>query len=301
MAMKKKILLILSLFTLFGCSANNSTSSTSSDIGSTSNSISPSEPAKYIVEEQYVYKNEQKIYGKLYTPVEQKEKYPLVILSHSAFLTGDSLKSYAKEFANRGYMAYTFDFCGGSSSSKSDGNVKSMTIFSEVDDLKAVINTFKNNEKIDLENIYLFGTSQGGLVSAITANDYNEYIKGLMLLYPAFNIPDQVKDSSYSDYMSIVGIGKAYFETLKDYDPYEHIANFKKDVIIIHGDSDTTVSLDYSKKANETYENSTLYVIKGAGHGFNRDNYSFFGNYDNYVWTFIDEYLSKQNKNDAND
>lgn len=296
--MKKKLLLILSLFTLFSCSANNSTSSTFNDIDSTSNSISPIEPEKYTTEEQYVYKNEQKIYGKLYTPVEQKEKYPLVILSHSAFLTGDSLKSYAKEFANRGYMAYTFDFCGGSHSSKSDGNLKSMTIFSEVDDLKAVINTFKNNEKIDLENIYLFGTSQGGLVSAITANDYNEYIKGLILLYPAFNIPDQVKDSSYSSYMQM---GEAYFETLKDYNPYEHIANFKKDVIIIHGDSDNTVSLDYSKKANETYENSTLYVIKGAGHGFNMDNYSFFGNYDNYVWTYIDDYLLKQNKNDAND
>ena len=59
MAMKKKILLILSLFSLFGC-ANNSTSSTSSDIDSTSNSISPSEPEKYTIEEQYVYKNEQK-------------------------------------------------------------------------------------------------------------------------------------------------------------------------------------------------------------------------------------------------
>ena len=298
MTMKKKILLILGLFTLFSCDTNNSTSSTFSDIDSTSNSISPIEPEKYTIEEQYVYKNEQKIYGKLYTPVEQKENYPLVILSHSAFLTGDSLKSYAKEFANRGYMAYTFDFCGGSPSSKSDGNIKNMTIFSEVDDLKAVINAFKNNEKIDLENIYLFGTSQGGLVSAITANDYNEYINGLILLYPAFNIPDQVKDSSYSSYMPM---GEAYFETLKDYNPYEHIANFKKDVIIIHGDSDTTVSLDYSKKANETYENSTLYVIKGAGHGFNMDNYSFFGNYDNYVWTYIDDYLSKQNKNDAND
>ena len=282
MTKKKKILFTLSLFSLFGCSNNSS---------SVSNSISPSEPAKYIVEEQYVYKNEQKIYGKLYTPVEQKEKYPLVILSHSAFLTGDSLKSYAKEFANRGYMAYTFDFCGGSFSSKSDGKVKDMTIFTEVDDLKTVINAFQSNTKVDLENIYLLGTSQGGLVSAITANDYNEYIKGLMLLYPAFNIPDQVKDASYSSYMPM---GEAYFETLKDYDPYEHIANFKKNVIIIHGDSDTTVSLDYSRKANETYENSTLYIIQGAGHGFNMDNYSF-GNYDNYVWTYIDSYL-EQNK-----
>ena len=57
MTMKKKILLILSLFTLFSCGANNSTSSTFSYIDSTSNSISPIEPEKYTIEEQYVYKN----------------------------------------------------------------------------------------------------------------------------------------------------------------------------------------------------------------------------------------------------
>ena len=277
---------------LFGCGSNNLSSS--SVISSSSSIISTSslDNQKYSIEEYYVYKNSQKIYGKLYRPSIVKDKYPLVILSHSAFLTGDSLKSYAIEFTNRGYLAYTFDFCGGSPSSKSDGNIKDMTIFTEVDDLKFVIDNFKNNKLVDLENIYLLGTSQGGLVSAITANDYNEYIKGLILLYPAFNIPDQVKNSSYNSYMPM---GEAYFDTLKDYDPYAHIANFKKNVLIIHGDSDTTVSLDYSKRANSVYENSSLFVIKGAGHGFNMDNFSFFGDYDSLVWSYIDEFLSKEN------
>lgn len=290
MKTNRTLLLLITSATLFGCNNRNNESSSTSNAISLTTSISSINNPTYNVKEQYVYKDNNKIFGKLYTPIETKEKYQLVILSHSAFLTGGSLKEYAKEFANRGFMAFTFDFCGGSPSSKSDGNIKDMTIFTEVNDLKTVIMIFQNNPLVDLEKIYLFGTSQGGLVSAITANEYNEYINGLMLLYPAFNIPDQVKDTSYSSYMPM---GEAYFETLKEYDVYEHIADFKKDVIIIHGDSDTIVSLDYSRKASSVYENCQLYVINGAGHGFNKDNLSFYGDYDLEVWTYLDEYLLK--------
>lgn len=283
MKIKCALLLLLSGF-LLGCNGNK--------LPLSSNTISSVENLKYTVIEQYIYKDNSKIYGKLYTPVVVKDKYPLVILAHSAFLTGDSLKEYAKEFANRGFMAFTFDFCGGSPFSKSDGNIKDMTIFTEVDDLKTIIMYFRNNTYVDIDNIYLFGTSQGGLVSAITANDYKEYIKGLMLLYPAFNIPDQVKDTAYSSYMPM---GEAYFDTLKNYDVYEHIASFTHNVIIIHGDSDTMVSLEYSKKANDVYQNSQLYIITGAGHGFNKDNYSSSGDYDLEVWKYLDKFLLECN------
>ena len=41
--------------------------------------------------------------------------------------------------------------------------------------------------------IYLLGSSQGGLVSALLADECPEDFAGMVLFYPAFNIPEMVK------------------------------------------------------------------------------------------------------------
>lgn len=61
-----------------------------------SSSMIVSEKDPIEVEERWASEN---IYGKLYIP-EQKSN-EIVILSHSAFLTNDSLSSYAYGFAKR--------------------------------------------------------------------------------------------------------------------------------------------------------------------------------------------------------
>ncbi len=282
----KKILYYTFLFLFVSCSNINSSNVISSSLNNISEESSINNEIK--IEELYTHNNNLKIYGKLYIPSIKKEKYPLVILSHSAFLTNSSLKSYAYQFAKRGFLAYAFDFCGGSSSSKSDGNMKKMTIFTEVNDLKAVINDLKNRNNVDQNNILLFGTSQGGLVSSLVANDYNDIINKLILLYPAFNIPDQVKNYSSTPFNPF---GDDFINTLINYDPFEHIDNFKKDVIIFHGTNDTTVDISYSIKASEIYSSCSLIKIDNAGHGFNNDNFSFVGNYDNIVWENLDTFL----------
>ena len=143
--------------------------------------------------ELYCTKGEQKIYGYIYKKVKAGEKAPAVILSHSSSLTHEAMKGYARAIADKGYVAYCFDFCGGSSQSKSDGNTDDMTVFTEVDDLKAVINDISLLPEVDTDNIFLLGSSQGGLVSALTAEELTQHIKGLILFYPAFNIPEMVK------------------------------------------------------------------------------------------------------------
>lgn len=263
----------------------------------------------YRTEELYSANGESNIYGKLYLPAEGQaaEKMPAVVLSHSANLTADSMNAYCIGFAERGYAAYAFDFCGACSDSRSDGSTKDMTIFTEKDDLKAVIQTVKGLDFVDPDSVYLFGTSQGGLVSALVANDISDEIAGLMLLYPAFNIPELA--SSFSGDSGGFGsfgsfgsssYGEAFVETIKDYDVYANIGNFKGDVLILHGSNDFIVSSDYSQRAAEIYENCQLYIIEGATHGFNSENLSFwgfdmsffFGDYDEEVWDYIDAYLA---------
>lgn len=56
-------------------------------------------------------------------------------MSHSFGLTNKSMNAYCSMLAKNGYVAYCFDFCGGSKKSKSDGKTTDMTVFTEVKDL----------------------------------------------------------------------------------------------------------------------------------------------------------------------
>ena len=252
----------------------------------------------YTVEEVYSVRDELNIYGKLYIPADREGKMPAVILSHSANLNADSMNLYAAGFAERGYIAYAFDFCGACAKSRSEGSMDDMTLFSEIEDLKAVLSTVSAMDNVDSDNIYLFGTSQGGLVTALAAEDCAANVKGEILLYPAFNIPELVAMAEGWDLSGIFegGYSQAFRDTLKDYDVYAHIGNFSKKVLIIHGSSDFIVNKSYSERAAEVYGDCTLKIIDGAGHGFNKENYSVGGSYDDKVWEFIDAYLgiSKQ-------
>lgn len=242
--------------------------------------------------EFYITSGENDVYCKLYVP-RVEGSLPAVILSHSAKMTAESMNSYAKGFASRGFVACSFDFCGGSSQSRSGGTEEEMTIFTEKDDLKAVIAAVCAREEVDEEKIYLFGTSQGGFVSALVANDCPEDIAALILLYPAFNIPLLAQNATASE------IDRNYIDSLQGFDAYENIGNYKGNVLILHGSNDFIVDKSYSERAAEVYENCKLVIVQGATHGFNGENLSvggfdlsvLFGNYDETVWLEIDAFL----------
>lgn len=132
----------------------------------------------------------EKIFGLLYTPAEYKGKLPAVILSHGYNSSHRELLDMAECLAKSGFAAYCYDFCGGSAVSKSGGSSLDMSIETEISDLKAVIKTISETDHIDTDRIYLYGESQGGFVSALTAAQIPDKIAGEVLLYPAFCIPD---------------------------------------------------------------------------------------------------------------
>lgn len=256
----------------------------------------PTEPASsaptdtFQVKQLNTERDELSIFGNIYIPETQNKKLPAVILSHSANMTSDSMKSYCERIAKMGFVACSFDFCGASPQSRSDGKQADMTVFTEVDDLKAVLKTVKELDYVDAQNIFLFGTSQGGLVSALTAADYPADIKGLILFYPAFNIPDSVQ--KYAK-LTPSDMQSAYISTLLDYDVYEHIKPYQGDVLIVHGTTDFVVPVTYSEKAAEVYENCELHLIPGGTHGFNADNYVSFGDFDRKTWAYAENFLKE--------
>lgn len=255
-------------------------------------SSDPDDGNRFTVQEFYCMNGENRIYGKFYRPkgIKPGVKLPTVILSHSANLTADAMNAYASAIAEDGMNAYAFDFCGACEESRSDGNTEEMTVFTEVADLKAVIAGIKAADGVDADKICLLGSSMGGLVSALTAEDETLGIKGLVLFYPAFNIPDLIAmldqfGGSLGNLGGLGGLGgstgmgysEAFCNAMRGYDVYANIGKFAHRVAIFHGSEDIIVKISYSEKAVEKYSDATLFTIQGANHGFDSDNLGSFG------------------------
>ena len=240
-------------------------------------------------------KNELTIRGKIYA--DNKPKMPAVILSHGFNCNYEMCEGYAKALANEGFACFAFDFCGGSMCVKSDGEMTQMSVLTEARDLETVIDYAKTVDFVDPDNISLLGCSQGGLVSAIVASKMPQ-IKNLLLLYPALCIPDDARaghmQAALFDPKKIpdiiqcgdVSFGKCYPEAVMDMDPFEIVSQYKGRVLLIHGDADAVVNVEYARKAAEVIHDCVYREISGAGHVF-------FGQTDEMVTKEIVSFMKK--------
>lgn len=263
---------------------------------------------EYVITELHCKSSDIDIYGKMYTPKGTEDKLPVVVLSHSSSLTHAAMAPYAEYLVKKGYAAYCFDFCGACDESRSTGRTtEQMTVFTEVDDLGIVLDKIRTLDYIDLDNVFVLGSSQGGLVTALVAEKRPSDIKGMILFYPAFNLPELVAKFTSDDGGILGGIGSggnmgmsdAFVNTIKDFDVYANIGKYAGDIIILHGTKDFLVDIKYSEQAVEKYPSAILYPIEGASHGFNNENLKGMasmvgGEKDDVVMPYVFDYLAKQ-------
>lgn len=219
-------------------------------------------------------KNGTGIYGILSNP-QDNGKHGVAIICHGFNGTHHFGRDYFKTLNELGYAVYTFDFPYGSVHSRSDNNTMNMSIMNEKQALKDIVTYFQKQKDIDKKKIVLIGESQGGLVSALAAADLKKQVSNLVLIYPAFCIPDNWNDHypmgveiPDTTWMWRVPLGRHYFEECRTINVYKTIAKYQGPVLLIHGTDDKVVPLEYSKKAEKTYKNAELKVIDKAGHGF---------------------------------
>lgn len=141
-----------------------------------------------------------------------------------------------------------------------------MTLETELEDYEVILEAFKN-----YQHIYIWGESQGGLLTALMAERHPE-LDGAILYYPAYNIPMWAnmvlaqKDPDLSFHG--MALSKTYFEVAsKTRVSYR----FEKPVLIIHGNEDVLVDYHLSIEASEKLKNATLHIIDQAGHGFKNE------------------------------
>ena len=148
-----------------------------------------------------------------------------------------------------------------------------MTIFTEQQDLEAEIAMLRARSDVDEQYIFLLGNSQGGVVSALTAAAYPDWVRAMALSSPAFSLADDARklfgsaDEIPEQYFHLLmNVGRNYFASVYDFDPIDAAKSYPGDVLIFHGDRDTLVPIDYSRRAAESFPNAMLQVLSGEGH-----------------------------------
>lgn len=232
---------------------------------------------KYNSKEFSFENGSDKLYGVLYSPIKMNGRNPTVILSHGYNSSCDDVAYFARLLADSGIVAYCYDFRGGSTRSKSSGKSTDMSIESERNDLKTVIEKLSALDCVDESRLFLYGESQGGFVSALVSAELKERIAGLFLMFPAFCVPDDWKAKSEKDFdepVNFMGmmLGKPFYNGLPRFDVFEYVKSCTCPVMIFHGDCDGLVKLSYSERLVKCFPNAELTVVKGGGHGFNAEN-----------------------------
>lgn len=216
------------------------------------------------------------IFGLLERPATDGVRGPLAIISHGFGGTYAYGRAYFAALNAMGYQVFTFDFPCGSVMSRSGNNTMDMSAVDEKEALETIVGYFRSREDVDPDRIVLVGESQGGFVSALASAEIPDKVRALILVYPALCIPDdwrerypEVKDIPDTTYLWGVPMGRRFFTEIRDIDVYDIIGAYEGPVLIVHGDRDQVVKMEYAQRAAATYSDARLRVISGAGHGFN--------------------------------
>ncbi len=218
--------------------------------------------------------HQRTIYGTLIQP-DSAGVFPAVIFSHGYNGSGRDFEAISTFLAQNNIASFCYDFCGGSVNARSSMPTTDMTIFTEKEDLHNVFQYVKGLDFIQSDNIFLFGASQGGLVSALTTEELLDEVRGLILLFPAMCIADDWNKhfQSESDIPEVhefwgMQLGKNFFMSLRGFDVFENIGAYQRNVQIVYGSDDPVVPLSYMERLVATYPNAKLDIFRHEGHGF---------------------------------
>ena len=278
----KKVLMEISVALLLAACGTTTNSSNSSNGANTTEQTPQTTQAPhvevktdgtYTVKEYDFDSNGKDIYARAFVP-DVEGRVPLVIFSHGLGANVEHEEEVQKALAKAGIAVFSLEFAGGSSSSApmSEGLTTEMSVLTEVQNLKDAIRIASGLEYADPQKIYLMGSSQGGLVTALTAEEVTN-IAGLYLFYPAFSLPDDIRSSfpkldEVPETFNLLGtkIGKKYITDIYDMDPYANLDELTMLVHIYHGKDDNIVPITASQKAMKRLKDARLTTLEDTGH-----------------------------------
>ena len=230
----------LALLALGGCAAKVNATETSDDaaLDDATSDDDFQAVCGYSEQEIWCSRDGLAIYGVALVPDEDASTFPTVIISHGFSGSYEDSLVYGRRLARNGIAAYCYDFCGGSTDSKSDGDTRDMSVVTEEKDLLAVVSQIRDESFVDASRLFLMGESQGGFVSGLVAAQIPDEVRGLVLLYPAIDIVNQAhalfatKEGITETELWGMDLGTCYYADVWDIDPYAELVKYTGDVII---------------------------------------------------------------------
>ena len=236
-------------------------------------------PTTYQSRELVTARDGLTIYSQLFTPAREVDgPLPVLLCAHGFGANYLSCVPYAWALAEEGFAVCCLDFSGGGYASKSEGNPLDMTLLTEVADISAVMEALASQEEVDASRMFLLGAGQGGVAAALFADENPDVLRALVLVHPTLNMHDQArqlfptKKNIPTSYRQLgMRVGRAYGEVAWDTNPYAHMQEFVGEVLILHGNEDATVPIEYAQRATTVYANARLEVIRHGRHAFKGD------------------------------
>lgn len=223
---------------------------------------------------------------------------PIIIFCHGykGFKDWGAWSLMAEEFAKLGFCFIKFNFAFNGGTVEEPIDFPDLEAFGnnnytkELDDIDSVLNwlfeNFSSNTNFNISNLILIGHSRGGGIVTIKAEEDSRITKVISIAgvsdfgsrFPKGDAFDTWKKEGV--YYVVNGRTKQdmphFFQFYDDFKQNEDrlniiraASNLKIPHLIIHGDNDTSVSIEEAKKLHESNPNSKLKIIKNADHVFN--------------------------------
>ena len=230
----------------------------------------------------YIMDDGIRLNAKLDMPEDYREgqRCPLVVVIHgfTGHIEETHIVAVSKGINAAGFATLRADMYG---HGQSDGSFRNHTLFKWMTNALTVIDYARGLDFVT--DIYLCGHSQGGLLVMLAAAMKHDVIKGLIPLSPACMIPEIARSGELLglrfdpnhipevlnswDGRELDGNYARVAQTIRVEDAIER---YRGPVLIVHGDADEAVPVQYGIRAAEAYANGRLVLISGDDHCYNR-------------------------------
>ena len=210
-------------------------------------------------------------------PEGNASKCPLVIIIHgfTGHMEERHILAVAKALNQVGCATLRVDMYG---HGHSDGNFRDHTLFKWMTNAMTVIDYARTLDFVT--DIYLCGHSQGGLTVMLAAALKHEFLKGIIPLSPATNIPEGARKgnllgipfdpNNIPEEYPLEGkglvLGGNHVRVAQMINVDDYIARYNGPVLLVHGDADTSVPVSCSIEASKKYKNAELVLIPEDTH-----------------------------------
>jgi pimeloyl-ACP methyl ester carboxylesterase len=227
--------------------------------------------------------NSTKLVGILSNP-RNTTTVPMMILCHGFTSSKESSTYLALEklFNEKNIATFRFDFFG---HGESGGKFEEISVTEGMDDILCALAFLK---KQGYKKIGLFGSSYGGFTAILAAARTNSLFVlelkcpvsddfGKRMATLTKTKAEEWKKKGWTYYVSSDGrkhkLNYSFFSDPNNTAGYEAAQKIKIPTIIIHGDADTVVPLEESKRLALCIKDSKLVILPGCRHHFEGEDF----------------------------